>query len=98
MARVIAHVVPNSLSMEQSIVDVLTSDMEVLAAGTRKYLLLQNIGANTIYLTFGGDTASATTGFKVVAGGSIEFVAAVPSGQIRGIADTATTKLAVLEG
>jgi len=49
-------------------------------------------------LTFDGDTASSTTGFKLVAGGSIEFATAVPNGQINGIADTATTKLAILQG
>ena len=54
-------------------VDVLhTGSGEVLAAGVRKVLLVQNIGANNIYLTFDGDTASSTTGFKLVAGGSIE--------------------------
>jgi hypothetical protein len=98
MARVIAHIVPNALGMSQSIVDVTTADGEVLAAGTRKYLLVQNIGSNTIYLTFDGDTASSTTGFKLTAGKALEFSTSIPTGQIRGIADTATTKLAILQG
>lgn len=96
--RVIAHNVPYTFGGAQSVVDVTTGSGEVLAAGVRKYLLLQNIGANNIYLTFDGDTASSTTGFKVVAGGSIEFATAVPNGQINGIADTDTTKLAILQG
>ena len=97
--RVISHNVPYTFGGAQSVVDVLhTGSGEVLAAGARKYLLVQNIGANNIYLTFDGDTASSTTGFKLVAGGSIEFATAVPNGQINGIADTATTKLAILQG
>lgn len=96
--RVIAHNVPYTFGGAQSVVDVTTASGEVLAAGVRKYLLLQNIGSNVIYLTFDGDTASSTTGFKLVAGGSIEFATAVPNGQINGIADTATTKLAILQG
>ena len=98
MSRVIAHVIPLQMALDQSVVDVTTSDDEVLAAGARKYLLLQNIGANIIYITVDGGTASSTTGLKLVAGGALEFTTAVPTGQIRGIAETATTKLVVVEG
>ena len=98
MARVIAHIVPNAIGMSQSVVGVTTADGEVLAAGVRKYLLVQNIGANTIFLTFDGDTASSTTGFKLTAGNALEFDTSIPSGQIRGIAETATTNLVILQG
>ena len=98
MARVIAHIVPNALGMAQSVVDVTTADGEVLAAGTRKYLLVQNIGSNTIFLNDTADTESYTTGFKLTAGNALEFDTSVPTGQVRGIAETATTKLAILQG
>jgi len=49
-------------------------------------------------LTFDGDTASSTTGFKLTAGNALEFDTSIPSGQIRGIAETATTNLVILQG
>lgn len=107
------ELVLDSRGMRFAVVDVTTASIEVLAAGDRECLLLQNVGPNNIYLALDGEKASTTTGIMLAADDVLEFgntsapwakrdalgfALPVPSGQINGIADTATTKLAILQG
>lgn len=95
--RTIAHFVPMQAPMDQSTVSVTTADGEISAAKSRKYLLLYNAGANNIFVTVDGGTASATDGIKIAPGSALEFDKVVPNGQIRGLASTATTGLILVE-
>jgi hypothetical protein len=58
----------------------------ILAAATRQYLLIQNVGTtNAMYITTDGSTPTATNGFTLAAnGGGIVFDGSfVPSGDIK---------------
>ena len=98
--RTIAHFIPLQFAGTQSTVSVSnTTSTEILASNTaRKYLLLQNNGANDIHLSMDG-TAATTSDFVIASsGGSLELATGVPTGQINGLAVTASTDIVVLEG
>ena len=97
--RVLSHHIPFQFLGTQSVVSVATATTQVLAANSaRKYLLLQNNGANTIHLSLDG--TDATTGDFIIAsgGGSLELAEGVPTGKISGLALVGATDLVVLEG
>ena len=98
--RTLAHFIPLQFIGSQSVVSVSnTTSTEILAANSaRKFLLLQNNGANNIHVSLDG-TAATTSDFVVASGGgSLELSTGVPTGQINGLAVTASTDLVVLEG
>ena len=96
--KVLAIHVPMEKSYTQSNVSVSTTDGEISAAKSRKALVLQNTGANDIYITLDGDTATSTSGFKLAPGAGLSFESGVvPNGQIRGIAMTAASNLVIAE-
>ena len=98
--RVLSHHIPFQFGGTQSTVSVsnLTSTQIVAANTDRKYLLLQNNGANNIHLSLDG-TAATTSDFVLASGGgSLELAEGVPTGQINGLALPASTALVVLEG
>lgn len=95
--RTIALFVPMEKPFAQSTVAVATTDGEVSAAKSRKYLMLYNAGANNIFVTLDGGSATATDGIKIAPGSALEFDKVVPTGQIKGIASTASTNLILVE-
>ena len=91
--------VPRQKVFSASYEDVTTSSGELVAAdASRKYLLIENIGANNVYIDFAAGTASSTNGLTLAPGKAIELDKTVHTGAITAIADTATTKVAVIEG
>ena len=98
--RVLSPHIPLKFAGTQSTVAVgNAASTQILPANTaRMYLLLQNNGANNIHVSLDG--TSATTSDFVIAsgGGSLELAVGVPTGQINGIAVSASTDLVVLEG
>lgn len=96
--KVLAIHIPMERAFAQENVSVGTADGEISAAKSRKALILQNTGANDIYVTFDGGAASPTTGFKIAPGAGMSFDGGVvPNGQIRGIAVSAATNLVIAE-
>ena len=100
--------------MRFSVVSVFSAASgQVMAPDHRECLLLHNIGPNNIYLALDGEKASTTTGIMLASGDMLEFGntsapwakhdplgfdLTVPNGQINGIADNGTAKLAILQG
>ncbi len=62
----------------------------VAANANRKYLLIQNLGAGDISLTFDGSGATVAAGLKLLSGGgSYEAALVVPTGQVNAIGSIA---------
>lgn len=74
------------------------TDTTILAANTsRTYVLIQNIGSDTIFLNFGG-AAAVNGGLKLLPGA--EFDTQIPqllTGALHAIAETGSSTLAVYE-
>lgn len=66
----------------QTVVPVDNTSTELLAAGARSYLLIQNRGSEDVFLGFGG--AALVTGLSIPPGGNYEPLA-IPTNQITGI-------------
>lgn len=78
------------VAMSQTVATIIAA-----ASNTRKYLLLQNIGAQDVYISFdGGDPVATSDGFLLTAnGGSYEAKAPghVPQGIVEGICASGLT-------
>lgn len=65
----------------------------------RRYLLIQNLGASQdVFITLDGTNATAETGLKIAAGGSLELSNYMATGAVSAIASTAGASLRVVEG
>lgn len=86
------------LTMTQTSANITaTASTAVAASGRRKYLGLQNTGAEIVFLNFGG--TATTAGWALAAGASLIFSDDVPVGAVSAIcAATKTSTLAVVQG
>jgi hypothetical protein len=86
-------------TVTQSVLTVTNAAVETIAANPdRAYLMIQNNdAAGILYVSLSGDPAvDATTGFKILAGGSIELAQFVPVGAITLIGDIASNANVIL--
>jgi hypothetical protein len=75
-----------------------TAQMLLAANANRKYLLVQNNDASAyMRITLDGSTPSATAGFRVSPGGSMEMSNYTVSGMVKAIMETATAAAANVE-
>jgi len=101
MSRVIAHLHPSkSAGTQPATVTCATGSTLLLAASSGSgytYILLQNTGANDVYVDLTGATPTVGGGFLLAAnGGSLELVHWVPQVAINGIADSSSSTVEVL--
>lgn len=70
---------------------VTNADGQLIAANAaRKYLLIQNNGAGSIFIKFGAGAATLTNGVKVSPGNSYELSGYVARNEVRAIGDIAS--------
>lgn len=101
MSRVVAHLHPSkSAATQPATVTCATSSTALLAAASGSgytYILIQNTGANDVYVDLTGATPTVAGGFLLAAsGGSLELVHWVPQTAINGIANSSSSTVEVL--
>ncbi len=74
------------------------NESRVIAAANKKrrYMLIQNVGANDAWINFGGTAINAARGILLPAGTSLEFNNAVPNNEVQAVC-LPTTRLSVCE-
>lgn len=87
-----------TVGVSPRVVAVGTTPIQVVTQnGSRKLLLLQNIGGATIYLQFSG-VPSAADGLQLPATGTLLFDQAVPENPIQAVVTSGQGLLYVAEG
>jgi len=84
-------------TLTQTLVSLTTANKELLAAAARDFVMLQNRGSTSAYLSVDGDDAT-TSDLELLPGESLVFDAVVPQGQINGIRSSGTANIVVISG
>ena len=76
----------------------INNQSRVIAAANKKrrYMLIQNVGANDCWISFGSVAVNGARGILLVAGSSLEFNNAVPNNEVQAVC-LPTTRLSVCE-
>jgi hypothetical protein len=84
--------------LQTSSVSVSNTSADITALANRSWLTLQNTGGNTVYVNIGG-TPATTSGYKLLAGGSIGIAKIAASVAVSVVCDTGeSSTLVVVQG